>query len=86
MAALALFGESLKCVALALAGHLAEGVALLQDSDGELELILALFLAALEPAAEYFQKDDASSKVGGGGDDSLGEASRSSRSSRDFRR
>jgi hypothetical protein len=51
VAALALFGEGLEGFALTLVDLLAEGVALLQDLNVELELLLALVLAALEPAA-----------------------------------
>jgi hypothetical protein len=60
VAALALFGEGLEGFALALVGLLAEGVALLQDPDVELELLLALVLAALEPAAEDLKEGGAS--------------------------
>jgi len=73
MAALSLFGEGLVGLALALVGLLAEGVALFQDPDVELELLLAFVLAALEPAAEDFEKGGASSNGGQGGEDLVGE-------------
>jgi hypothetical protein len=73
VAALALFGQGLEGFALALVGLLTEGVALLQDPDVELELILALVLAALEPAAEDLQEGGASSHGGNGGDDAVGQ-------------
>jgi hypothetical protein len=53
---LALFGEGLEGFALTLVDLLPEGVALLQNPNVELELLLALFLAALEPAAEDSRK------------------------------
>jgi hypothetical protein len=51
VAALAFFGEGLEGLSLALVGLLAEGVTLLEDPDIELELLLALVLATLEPAS-----------------------------------
>src|SRR5688572_22959184 len=68
VAALSLFGEELEGFSLALVGLLAEGVALLQDPHIELELLLALLLAALEPAAEDLQEGGASPDGGDGGD------------------
>jgi hypothetical protein len=47
---------------------LAQGVAFVQDADVELELLLVLALAVLEPAAEDLQKDGASSEGGQAGD------------------
>jgi hypothetical protein len=61
MAAFALFGEGLQGLPLALVGLLAQGVALFHDADVELELLLALLLAALEPAAEDLQEGGAPS-------------------------
>ena len=44
-----------------LIGLLAQGMAFLQDTDVELELLLAFLLAALEPAAEDLQEGGAAS-------------------------
>jgi hypothetical protein len=68
VAELAPFGMSLHSFALALVGLLAEGVALFHDADVELELLLALLLSALEPAAEDLQEGGASSEGGETGD------------------
>ena len=56
---------SVAATALALVGILAQGVvALFEDADIELALLLALLLAALEPAAEDLQEGGASSEGG----------------------
>src|SRR5829696_2550364 len=73
VAALALFGEGLQGLSLALVGLLAQGVALLHDPDVELELLLALLLTALEPAAEDLQEGGASSESGETGDGAVHE-------------
>src|SRR5215210_8289969 len=71
--ALALFGEGLQGLSLALVGLLAEGMALFHDADVELELLLALLLPALKPAAEDLQEGGASSEGGQPGDDTVHE-------------
>jgi hypothetical protein len=58
VAALSLFGEELEGFSLALVG--------LQDRDVKLELLLALVLAALEPAAEDLQEGGAPADGGDG--------------------
>src|SRR5688500_20117584 len=73
MAALALLGEGLQGLSLALVGLLPEGVALFHDADVELELLLALLLPALEPAAEALQEGGASSEGGEAGDGAVHE-------------
>lgn len=83
VAALSLFGEGLEGFPLALVGLLAEGVTLFEDSDVELELLLALVLAALEPAAEDLQEGGASADGGDGGDHAVGEVAHA-RGSRDL--
>lgn len=52
---------------------LAQGMAFLQEADIELELLLALLLAALEPAAEDLQEGGASSEGGQAGDGAVHE-------------
>jgi hypothetical protein len=54
-----------------LVGLLAQGMAFLHDADVELELLLALVLPALEPAAEDLQEGGASSEGGQAGDDAV---------------
>src|SRR5688500_19095914 len=73
MAALALLGEGLQGLSLALVGLLPEGVALFHDADVELELLLALLLPALEPATEDLQEGGASSEGGQAGDGAVHE-------------
>src|SRR5688500_8910074 len=73
MAALALLGEGLQGLSLALVGLLPEGVALFHDADVELELLLALLLPPLEPAAEDLQEGGASSEGGEAGDGAVHE-------------
>jgi len=73
VAALALFGEGLQGLSLALVGLLAQGVALFHDADVELKLLLALLLPALEPAAEDLQEGGASSEGGQASDDAVHE-------------
>lgn len=51
----------------------ASSFALLQDADVELELLLALLLPALEPAAEDLQEGGASSEGGKAGDGAVQE-------------
>jgi hypothetical protein len=64
VAALALFREDLRGLSLALVGLLAQGVALFQDTDVELEFFLTLLLPALDPAAEDLEEGGASSDGG----------------------
>ena len=73
VAAFSLFGEGLEGFSFALVGLLAEGVTFFQDADVELELLLALVLAALEPAAEDLQEGGASPEGGEAGDDAIDE-------------
>jgi hypothetical protein len=65
VAALSFFGEKLEGFSLSLVGLPAKGVALFQDPDVELELLLALVLAALEPSAEDLQEGGAAADGGG---------------------
>jgi hypothetical protein len=48
-------------------------VAFLQNADIELELLLALLLATLEPAAEDLQEGGTSAEGGQAGDDTVDE-------------
>ena len=73
VAAFSLFGEGLEGFSFALVGLLAEGVAFFQDAHVELELLLALVLAALEPAAEDLQEGGAAPEDGKAGDDAIDE-------------